>query len=49
MEGFVEIMSDSQVIELRVRVAEREFQIVVKQPLDFQPASKQLSRFLKNK
>ncbi|MCD9586226.1 hypothetical protein LVK03_14225 [Tenacibaculum maritimum] len=46
MEGFVEIMSDSQVIELRARIAEREFQIAAKQPLDFQSASEMISFIL---
>ncbi|NHN25520.1 hypothetical protein FIA58_007505 [Flavobacterium jejuense] len=43
MKSFVDKMSDDQVIELRARIVEREFQIAAKQALDFRSVEAMIS------
>ena len=47
MKSFVDKMTDDQVIELRARLAEREFQMAAKQSLDFQSVSEMISFIFK--
>ncbi|WP_046756132.1 hypothetical protein [Kordia jejudonensis] len=48
MEWYVNKMTDGQVIELRARIAEREFQIEAKQTLDFNSVPDMASFIFKN-
>ncbi|WP_066433772.1 hypothetical protein [Chryseobacterium sp. CCH4-E10] len=47
MKSYVDKMTDGQVIELRARIAEREFQIAAKQKSDFSSVSEMISFIFK--
>ncbi len=47
IKSYVDKMTDKQVVELRARIAEREFQQAAKQPLDFSTVSAMISEIFR--